>query len=186
MNTILWTQNETPLTPSTLIIDGDCSEFKGNKLQNEAMKILSAISNWQTIREENSNLTIQFKKDEGYLISSCFEETDESGRPMVFKFYSDATDFSDAVDQMKNIMKQLNRTYNWSELNKDNVDRINEKIEKLKKKRTECLIVVAIVFLVTLVISFIVGSDKTATKNDETMDLKNDSVKKTNDYGINE
>jgi hypothetical protein len=48
------------------------------------------------------------------------------------------------------------------------------------------LIVVAIVFLVTLVISFIVGSDKTATKNDETMDLKNDSLKKTNDYGINE
>lgn len=133
MNTILWTQNETPLTPSTLIIDGDCSDFEGTKLQKEAMKILSAISNWQTIREENSNLTIQFKKDEGYLISSCFEETDESGRPMVFKFYSDATDFSDAVDQMKNIMKQLNRTYNWSELNKDNVDRINEKIEKLKK-----------------------------------------------------
>ena len=135
MNTILWTQNETPLTPSTLIIDGDCSEFKGNKLQNEAMKILSAISNWQTIREENSNLTIQFKKDEGYLISSCFEETDESGRPMVFKFYTDATDFSYAVDEMKDIMKQLNRTYDWSELNNDKVEEINTKIEELKKKR---------------------------------------------------
>ncbi|MBR6111235.1 MAG: hypothetical protein IKQ08_04670 [Paludibacteraceae bacterium] len=160
MNTILWTQNETPLTPSTLIIDGDCSEFEGNKLQNEAMKILSAISNWQTIREENSNLTIQFKKDEGYLISSCFEETDESGRPMVFKFYSKTLDFLVVVEELKEVLNQLDRTYNWSQLDRANCDRIISDIEKHKRKARITKWIEVVVLILISGISFIVSKFK--------------------------
>lgn len=182
MHTIFWTQNETPLTRSTLIIDGVCSEFEGKKLQNEAMKILSVNSNWDIINKiEGSNLTIQYKNNEGYLISSCFEERDEAGRPMVFKFYTDATDFSYAVDEMKDIMKQLNRTYDWSELNNDKVEEINTKIEELKKKAIIKKVLVIIGIFVAFGTIYAISNHCASSEEDpnrscDTIEIKRDSI----------
>ncbi|MDO4526087.1 MAG: hypothetical protein Q4B61_12245 [Bacteroidales bacterium] len=160
MNTIFWTQNESPLIPNTLIIDGTRSEFEGNKLQNEAMKILGSTSDWKVIDYVNSSLKVKFKDDEGYLISSCFTDVDEAGRPMPFMFYSNATDFLSVVDELRDHFKHLNRTYNWSELDRANCDRIISDIEKHKRKARITKWIEVVVLILISGISFIVSKFK--------------------------
>ena len=161
MNTIFWTQNESPLIPSTLIIDGSRSEYKGDNLQNEAMKILKSASNWELIEFTDSPLKIKFKEDEGYLISSCFTGADEEGRPMPFMFYSRNLDFFYVVEELKDVLKQLiNRTYNWSQLDGTICARIICDIEKHKRKARITKWIRVIVLFFISVISFIASKFK--------------------------
>lgn len=160
MNTIFWTQNESPLIPNTLIIDGTRSEFEGNKLQNEAMKILGSTLDWKVVDSINSSLKVRFKDDEGYLITSCFEDTDEKGRSMVFKFYSKTLDFFVVVEELKEVLKQLDRTYNWSQLDRANCDRIISDIEKHKRKARITKWIEVVVLILISGISFIVSKFK--------------------------
>ena len=124
------------------------------------MKILGSTLDWKVVDSINSSLKVRFKDDEGYLITSCFEDTDEKGRSMVFKFYSKTLDFLVVVEELKEVLKQLDRTYNWSQLDRANCDRIISDIERHKRKVRITKWIEVVVLILISGISFIVSKFK--------------------------
>lgn len=183
MKTFLWTQNEKPMIPNTLIINHDRSEFDGNAAQNEAMKILSSTYKWEVVQNvERGNLNVQYKLGEAIVISSCFKTRDVSGRPMPFSFYCDCDDIRQVVEQLRIDLDILrdNREYDNSEIEESVITEIDSYIaQKKKNKKIKKIvgILTLILFLIGL-ISIITNKNEVSKKSDSTnvYDMSNDSV----------
>lgn len=159
MKTFLWTQNEKPTIPSTLIIDHIRSEFEGNADQNEAMKVLSSTSSWENVKgiEGRGNLEVQIKLDEAIVVSSCFKTTDVSGRPMPFSFYCKNDDIYEVIKELKVDLEELrdSREYDHTELDNSTIQSIADYISQKKKKENLRWFVLFLILGISLLIKFL-------------------------------
>lgn len=158
MKTFLWTQNEKPTIPSTLIIDHIRSEYKGNASQKEAMKVLSSTSKWDCVEAiEKGNLSIRFKLNEAIVVSSCFKTTDVSGRPMPFSFYCKNDDIYEVIKELKVDLEELrdSREYDHTELDNSTIQSIADYISQKKKKENLRWFVLFLILGISLLIKFL-------------------------------
>lgn len=159
MNSFLWTQNEKPTIPSTLIIDHIRSEFEGNADQKEAMKVLSSTSSWENVKgiEGRGNLEVQIKLDEAIVVSSCFKTIDASGRPMPFSFYCKNDDIYEVIKELKVDLEELrdSREYDHTELDNSTIQSIADYISQKKKKENLRWFVLFLILGISLLIKFL-------------------------------
>ncbi len=116
MNSILWTQNETPTTPETIIIDGKVSEESSYVERKQAFKKLNDASNCRKSiipkhLQGNCLSALSCSKQGDYIfIKSHYIENDKVGRFMPFMFISKNTNINDVISQLKRDSSLINRT----------------------------------------------------------------------------
>jgi hypothetical protein len=127
MNTILYTQNESPTKPSTILIDGEV--YHDFYLENTSkafkfiMDMASEKGRWRRVIKRliktNDIKSPNFKyvkNSEGILIQSNFMEKDEAGRYMPFTFFTRERNLLKANTILQQYATQLNRSLGQQEL----------------------------------------------------------------------
>lgn len=159
MNKILWTQNESPLHPDTIVVDGSIchDDAKGQ----EAFNILNKLN--QNLSIDPQKRDFLYKKFKGIGLShqanyyigltgvylqGCFLNKDKVGRKLPYMFYdAQAKGIAEAAVSLKMVAEVIGRKCNDNEL------KILEAVSKKKiKKFWIFMIIVTILMLITLAV----------------------------------
>ena len=140
MHTILYTQNESPAKPNTILIDGEV--YHDFYLENTSkafkfiMDMASEKGRWGRVIKRLINTgdikSPKFKyvkNSEGLLVQSNFLEKDEAGRYMPFTFFTRERNLLKANTILQQYATQLDRSFGQQEL-----EILAKEIRESKKK----------------------------------------------------
>ena len=162
INSILWMQNETAVSPETFLING--KEPPSREMQRKLSSWLT--SGWFTSKWKEERDWVKWKENEikqqkpishnllflkgksHYLIQGCVNEVDESGRKMPYIFCQHKVR-GEIVDGIKAALMSLGKTANEADLNTI-TDYLN--FLKEKKKRIRFLTFGLIALIIALII----------------------------------
>lgn len=161
MKEVLWTQNESPDIPDTIVVDG--IECKDPILQQEAFNLLNSINQelsispkvrdklFKKFNKKGFSHQANYKLDkEGVYLQGCFQQEDNVGRKLPYMFFDkDAKNIIEASITLNRTAKIIGRTCNNEELD------ILAKYSRLGSKKKWLTILGAIIFTLILVILII-------------------------------
>ena len=164
METILWTQNETPDAKETFVIDGNISAYEGSVLQDEAFARLLAAREHKSkffaegikiMQEKHPDLHLSenlqcYQSSKGTLIQASYNEKDESGRRMPYIFFANTVDWKTISRLLGENSQKINRTCYAKDL--EALESLSEKLSKKKRTVIWGSIVSSTILLITLVI----------------------------------
>lgn len=130
MGTILWTQNETPDTKETFVIDGIVSAYEGNDLQDKAFAFLLAARKRKAklfadeikiMQEKYPDLYLSenlqcYQSSGGTLIQASYNEKDEAGRRMPYMFFASSVDWKTVSGRLNENSKRIKRSCHAKDL----------------------------------------------------------------------
>lgn len=158
MDTFFWSQNETPTTPDTVGIDGRIYDYKPDPELDNAIHVLMDSSFGRSFkRKEFSSSVVNYDvpnnfmlvwNSNGLLIQSTFQNLDEGGAPLTYRFWSKDKSLEIACNALEQYALSAGRDLRNNEI--ENIKKIGELInEKINSKRKK------IFFFVVLIISLI-------------------------------
>ena len=171
---ILWTQNETPTTPTTILINGEkcVDEVKRQKafaILNSANQnlILSPKQREKLAKEREISSQANFKVGKGYVyLQGNYLDKDAIDRRMPYMFLSRTTDSLDeALKQLKEDSEDIGRRCDQNELDAfletqhSRVSRFKEHCSNIKniykKKRIKNVgILIVIILIIQMIIKY--------------------------------
>lgn len=128
MNSILWSQGETPIEGSSFVIDGivqDKDSVESNQIAYDKLIAQSNLSVFQSSAVrllykfgyiKSGQFKVTFKKGQGIFFSSVYKSVDEANRNIAYMFYCKTDDIDIAIKQFKNDSKKINREFLDSEI----------------------------------------------------------------------
>lgn len=145
---LFWAQNHSPNTPNTIV------DFSGamyttevtDTMGYELFQSLLTIEERSKLTFRKENLTIKNAENQGYVISSNFDEVDDSGRRMGFIFYTPHHLSDDVMKDLAFFLGKINRN-----LSKGDLTCIAEKTSP-KSKLKNIILIATVVVAVTLLL----------------------------------
>lgn len=159
MNTLFWCQNETPTMPNTIGIDGKIFSYKPDLLLDKAVAVLmnrSFIASYKKKKFQKvcqkydvpENFILVWNND-GLLIQSIFQNLDEGGTPLTFRFWCKTIEPQIVCGALEKYAELLGRKLRNRELEdiRDIIKEICVKQSKSKKKKLWIFFIVSILIL---------------------------------------
>ncbi|WP_426092362.1 hypothetical protein [Flavobacterium sp. DSR3-2] len=159
MKKILWSQNENPTVPNT-IIDTEGKIIKIGDLRGGSFELFDELLDYQKLCIDvfiENNLVIKrnvqkgvVPKTVGYFISSVFENKDDVGRLIPFMFYIESKDTEEIIKVLRAFSSKISRTLFVSDL-----ENIKLHINRNRIKKKVKTIIGIIFIIITLYILWI-------------------------------
>ena len=164
MTTILWTQNEAPTIPDTIIVDGKiCSDeniaqnaFDLLNLKNQNLSLTP--QDRETLYKKFRHLGVSHQANykeyfPGVYLQGCFLDEDKVGRKLPFMFFDgNATSIKEGIKSLKELASLAHRKCNEQELAilEDSAKHLNQ--HKRIATRFVIPVILAVFILITIVI----------------------------------
>lgn len=155
MKKILWTQNENPSIPNT-IVNSEGNVISVDAVRDGGFELFDELLEYQKSGVDvllKNNLVVKRNKQKGvtsetigYFIKSVYDNKDNKGRLMPFMFYIESRDPKEVLEVLETCSTKLNRKLFNSDLH--NIELVIKK-NKFKKK-----IIVTIVIILMIIILF--------------------------------
>lgn len=161
MKQIFWTQNESPTKLNTFIIDGVMSDYKGDDVQDKAMKILvtndmlrsfdaTELDNFTKGKIVSEGLKVMCTPDKGILLHGKHPETDEAGRTMPFAAWNESMDVDSFISYLRSCASKVGKTFY-----EDDLQVLESYVKAQSRKQKKVIyIIIAVIILMLLWITF--------------------------------
>lgn len=129
MNTILYIQSKSSNEADTIVIDkGEPVAFtNSNYTHIEAARMLNSATDWMMIPPKNMDGNLRcYRSEKGIYVQSNYVETDEVGRRIAFRFYTD----SQSLDTVCKLLKEISANHNCDEKELEALKRRGESVNQ--------------------------------------------------------